>query len=202
MNVSLPKESSVPLMGSQGNDAFEAQTGAVASSSLSSFDDFFLEHWTMVYHWLLRMTGDPDEAQDIALETFYRFYLHPPKPGEGSNLKGWLYRVSTRLGLHAIRSQKRRRFYEQAAAREALGDPHMDQPPEILDGRQASETARLALGRLPPRQAELLSLRYSGMTYRDIAQTLGLAPTSIGPLLLRAEREFAKIYRSLSREEP
>jgi DNA-directed RNA polymerase specialized sigma24 family protein len=54
---------------------------------------------------------------------------------------------------------------------------------------------------MKPRQAELLSLRYSGMAYKEIAQAMNLATTSIGPLLLRAEREFAKIYLSLSREE-
>ncbi len=67
--------------------------------------------------------------------------------------------------------------------------------------KRRKRLARLALSHMQPRQAELLSLRYSGMAYKEIAQAMGLAPTSIGPLLLRAEREFAKIYRSLSREE-
>jgi DNA-binding CsgD family transcriptional regulator len=53
-----------------------------------------------------------------------------------------------------------------------------------------------------PRRAELLVMRYSGMTYKEIAGSLNLSPTSIGPLLLRAEREFEKIYRSLVQEEP
>ena len=52
-----------------------------------------------------------------------------------------------------------------------------------------------------PRRAELLVLRYSGLGYRDIAEVLNLSPTSIGPLLLRAEREFAKYYRTLDQEE-
>jgi DNA-directed RNA polymerase specialized sigma24 family protein len=39
------------------------------------------------------------------------------------------------------------------------------------------------------------------MAYKDIAEVLGLSPTSIGPLLLRAEREFAKVYRALDQEE-
>jgi DNA-directed RNA polymerase specialized sigma24 family protein len=44
-------------------------------------------------------------------------------------------------------------------------------------------------------------LRYSGFAYKEIAQTLGLSPSSIGPLLLRAEREFEKQYRVLTQEE-
>jgi len=51
------------------------------------------------------------------------------------------------------------------------------------------------------RQSQLLILRYSGSSYKEIATALKLAPTSIGPLLLRAEREFEKKYRALAEEE-
>jgi transcriptional regulator len=50
-------------------------------------------------------------------------------------------------------------------------------------------------------RSQLLILRHSGMSYKEIAETLKLAPASIGPLLLRAEREFEKHYRALAREE-
>jgi len=52
-----------------------------------------------------------------------------------------------------------------------------------------------------PRQAEILVMRYSGMAYKEIATTLDLSPASIGPLLLRAERDFAKHYRALVEEK-
>jgi DNA-directed RNA polymerase specialized sigma24 family protein len=47
----------------------------------------------------------------------------------------------------------------------------------------------------------MLVLRYSGMAYKDIAKSLGVSPTSVGPLLLRAEREFEKVYLALTEEE-
>ena len=72
----------------------------------------------------------------------------------------------------------------------ALEDPQDDKPAELLDSKEAHRLTRLALSRMQPRQAQLLSLRYSGMTYKDIAGAMGLAPASIGPLLLRAEREI------------
>jgi RNA polymerase sigma-70 factor (ECF subfamily) len=180
----------------------ETQAEAVEVSTLpKSFEALFLEHWAMIYRLLVRMTGDPAEAEDLALETFFRLYQHPPGNGEGSNLRGWLFRVATNLGLRSIRSYQRRQRYEMAAGKGALEDPAEDRPAAILDNKEANRLARLALGRLSPRQAELLSLRYSGLAYKEIAEAMDLAPSSIGPLLVRAEREFAKIYRSLSREE-
>ena len=177
---------------------FEATS---ASSAGKPFQDLFLEHWAMVYRLLERMIGDPAEAEDLAMETFYRLYRHPPTSGEGSNLRGWLFRVATNLGLRSIRSYERRLRYELKAGKDALENPGQDQPAEILDGKEDNRMIRLALGRMQPRQAQLLSLRYSGFSYKEIAQAMGLAPASIGPLLLRSEREFAKIYRSISREE-
>jgi RNA polymerase sigma-70 factor (ECF subfamily) len=171
------------------------------SSSSDSFEELFLEHWSMIYRLLMRMIGDPAEAEDLAMETFFRLYQRPPKAEEGSNLKGWLFRVATNLGLHSIRSYQRRQRYELNAGKDALGDPAEDQPAEILGSKEAQALTRLTLSHMQPRQAQLLSLRYSGMAYKEIAQAMGLASTSIGPLLLRAEREFAKTYRSLSREE-
>ena len=56
---------------------------------------------------------------------------------------------------------------------------------------------RLALAYMNERQSQLLVMRYSGFSYQEIAEALKLAPTSVGPLLLRAEREFEKHYRAL-----
>ena len=202
MNGSLPQERTFPLIRAPKDAPVEAQAEAlVPASSADSFQALFLEHWAMVYRLLVRMLGDPAEAEDLALETFFRLYKRPPQSGEGSNLRGWLYRVAANLGLRSIRSYQRRQRYELAAGKDALEDPPGQGPAEILESKEAHDLARLALGRMRPRQAELLSLRYSGMAYKEIARATGLAPTSIGPLLLRAEREFAKIYRSLSREE-
>lgn len=178
----------------------QAETNSAASPA-DSFQELFLEHWAMIYRLLVRMLGDPAEAEDLALETFFRLYQRPPKTGQGSNLRGWLFRVATNLGLRSIRSYQRRQRYELAAGKYALEELPGERPAEILESREANRLARLALSRMQPRQAELLSLRYSGMAYKEIAQAMGLAPASIGPLLLRAERKFAKIYRSLSREE-
>jgi len=174
---------------------FEASQGA------PSFDELFLENWTRIYRVLLRMVGDPSEAEDLALETFLRFYQHPPTRDDQLNLAGWLYRVATNLGLHSIRSFQRRARYEMAAGKNVLDETFESTPVEIQADEEDRRTARSVLAKMNPRQAQLLVLRYSGLSYKDIGQALGLSPTSIGPLLLRAEREFEKSYRALVQED-
>jgi RNA polymerase sigma-70 factor (ECF subfamily) len=48
---------------------------------------------------------------------------------------------------------------------------------------------------MKPRDAKLLLLRHSGLSYKELAVVLNVAPGSIGSLLTRAERAFAKKYR-------
>lgn len=203
MDEILPKERALPTMKGRKSEPIDARVDSIqASPADRSFDDLFLEHWNSIFRLLVRMTGDPAEAEDLALETFFRFFQRPPRKGEGYNPGGWLYRVATNLGLRSIRSFKRREQHELTVGKNALMEAPGDLPPEIFEGKEERRLAQLALAKMNPRRAELLVLRYSGMTYKGIAGSLDLSPASIGPLLLRAEREFEKIYRSLIQEEP
>jgi len=170
-------------------------------SLIAAFESRFHEYWAPIHRLLTRMVTDPAEAEDLALETFWRLYKHHPEPQPQFNTRGWLQRVAANLALQSIRSFKRREQYEINAGRDALEQASQDQPPEIFAEKEDHRIARLALAQMNPRQAELLVMRHSGLAYKDIADALSLAPTSIGPLLLRAEREFEKQYRALTAEK-
>ncbi len=166
-----------------------------------SFEHAFENNWPAIYRYLLRMVGDPAEAEDLALETFYRLYRRGDKADPNFNTATWLRRVALNLGLQSIRSF-RRRFGREVQAGTLDAEHKQDGGPiQILTEREEHESARATLALLQPRQAQILLMRYSGASYREIAQALHLSPTSIGPLLLRAEREFARQFRALSEED-
>jgi RNA polymerase sigma factor (sigma-70 family) len=174
---------------------------ARAESRAMEFETLFREHWAQVYRLLHRIVGDPSEAEDLALETFLRLYKQQPVQQDGFNLGGWLYRVATNLGLHSIRSWKRRESYELTGGKYALENSNEESPVEILAQEEERQQVRSVLSSMNQKQSQLLILRHSGLSYKEIASTLGLAPASIGPLLVRAEREFEKKYRALAQEE-
>jgi len=171
------------------------------SKSEESFENIFHEYWSAIHRFLSRMVVDPAEAEDLALETFYRLYKHNPNEKNEFNTRGWLFKVASNLALQSIRSFKRREHYENNAGKNALDEKHEDQPSRIFAKKEEQHLVGVALGEMRTRQAELLIMRYSGMSYKEIANTLHLSPTSIGPLLLRAEHEFEKQYQALVREE-
>jgi len=180
-------------------DSTPALAGGARGSA--GFEALFQEHWARIYRLLFRLVGDSAEAEDLALETFVRLHQRYPLQENESNPGGWLHRVATNLGLHSIRSWKRRERYEVEAGRYALESTPEAQPAEILAQNEERRLVRLALAGMNERQSRLLVLRHSGLSYKQIAEALDLAPTSIGPLLLRAEREFEKRYRALTQEE-
>jgi RNA polymerase sigma-70 factor (ECF subfamily) len=65
------------------------------------------------------------------------------------------------------------------------------------------ERVRVALARLPERQARLLLLRQEdGLKYAEIAAILEVAPGSIGTLLVRAERAFQLAWEDVNAPRP
>ncbi len=60
---------------------------------------------------------------------------------------------------------------------------------------------RQILDGLPPRQSEILLLRYAGLSYREVAEAIGVAPSSVGTLLARAEAAFCAALGPLARGE-
>jgi len=174
-----------------------ARTGDVTGTS-GSFEELFLRHYGRIVSVLYRLLGDWGRAEDLASEAFLKLYRRPlPERPEG-NVPGWLYRTAMNLGIDALRSAARRRRYEQAAAdaaslRSRRGE---DAYGEALRAERR-QRVRTALADLDPSQAQLLVLRASGHSYKEVANALAISPGSVGTLLVRAEAAFEERYREL-----
>ncbi|MCL4488826.1 MAG: sigma-70 family RNA polymerase sigma factor [Chloroflexi bacterium] len=163
-----------------------------ARGNPTEFDVLFLEHWQPIYRALVRLLGDRAEAEDVALDAFWRLYCHPPS--RSINLGGWLYRVATNLGLNALRARKRRERHEMRAGRWQAEGNSADGL-EVAAAEEERQRVRQVLATMDTHQAELLLLRHSGMAYKELASAVGVSVSSVGTLLGRAEREFEKRYR-------
>jgi RNA polymerase sigma-70 factor, ECF subfamily len=158
------------------------------------FEHIFHQYWERIYGVLFRLTGDPDEAEDLALETFYRYWQRPPR--NNGLAGGWLYRVAVNLGYNALRSSRRRQEYEMQSGRAALLAQPAPEPQAAAETSEQRAAVRGVLQRLPERQAKLLVLRHSGLSYKEIAAALKISAASVGTLLVRAEEAFLRLYES------
>jgi RNA polymerase sigma-70 factor (ECF subfamily) len=149
---------------------------------------FFEEWYPRLVRFLRARLGDADEAEDIAQEAFVRLLRCQPE-----HPKAWLFAVANNLASDQARVTKGRARHLAllgADIRERQ-DPGPEQP---LLRAEEGERVRRALASLSERDRMLLLLHHEGFRYRDIAHQLGLAPGSIGSLLTRAQRRFARTY--------
>jgi RNA polymerase sigma-70 factor (ECF subfamily) len=160
----------------------------------AAFEALFQQHYQRVYSLLYRLVGD--EADDLAQEVFLRLYYRPPAKPD-SDLAAWLFRVATNLGYNALRSRRRLETHRDALGSESVGSAWQGDAPSPeawAEQREIEAHVRAALARLGRHEATVLTLRYSGLSYREVAQVLGVSPGSVGTLLARAERAFEKAY--------
>ena len=127
----------------------------------------FRQHWSRVYAVLFRLVGDGDEAEDLALETFWRLYRRSPVTDE-NKLGGWLYRVATNLGFNALRTRRRRQQYEAMAGVSALEQGSPADPALAVEHAQERQRVQTALERMKPalRQAPGAAL-FGTVLYRN-----------------------------------
>ena len=164
-----------------------------------TFDAAFDTNWSWVCGVLYRILWDWDDAQDLALEVFYRLHERPPRDPE--RIRSWLYRVASNMGINALRARQRRRRYEEDAGIQVLQHTLAPNPAAQAERREAQERVREALARLRPRAAQVLVLRHSGLSYAEIAAAMNVAVGSVGTLLARAEKAFERHYRALEESD-
>src|SRR5215470_12406949 len=163
------------------------------------FRAVFLEHYSQILAVLMRLLGDRSAAEEMANDAFWRLYRQPTLQVDG-NVGGWLYRTATNLGIDALRAFRRRRQYEEAAG-VARNGVKTSSPLEDLLREEKCNRVRAALSLIKPAQAQLLILRSSGLSYKELADALNVKMTSIGTLLSRAEEEFRNRYLALHPKE-
>ncbi len=166
-----------------------------AQSDVQQFETVFADHWSRVYNVVFRLVGDQDEAQDLALETFWQYYRNPPAKQE--NLNGWLYRVAVNLGYNALRARRRRSHYEIESDSQVLENLSSPEPEHELILAERRRAVQDVLTQMKPRSAKLLVLRYSGLNYKELAAVLNMKPTSIGKILARAHDEFEALFNQV-----
>ena len=71
----------------------------------------------------------------------------------------------------------------------------------LAESQDAQARVRRILAEMKPREAKLLLLRHSGLSYKELALILNLSPGSVGTLLTQAKRTFARNYYRAFPEE-
>ncbi len=163
------------------------------------FERLFAAEYGRVVGIAYRILGDRAEAEDVAQDVFAAFHRrHAP---DAPFAAAWLHKAAAHTALNAATSRHRRERRDQAQLERGTpsdADERGD-PQAIVETTEQRRLVREALARLPERSATILVLRYSGLSYAEVAAALGVGVNQVGTLLNRAE---AALRKELLRETP
>ena len=166
--------------------------GHLAGTISPAFEELFRTEYVRVVAIAHRVLGDQAEAEDVAQDVFVSFYRsHPANAPYGP---AWLHAAAAHAALNALRGRDRRSRREAAQAL-PVDAAAVDDPSEVVAASETRDEVRAVLGRLPERSAALLAMRYSGLSYAEIAAALDVRASSVGTLLRRAEDAFRRELR-------
>ena len=149
-----------------------------------------------VYRLLLRMTANPDDAFDLAQETYLKAFARIAQFDGRSSIATWLYRVAVNEGLQFLRRREKLRVNLPEAAIERRAESDIERNTVRLDVNDA-------LAAIAPTDRAMLLLRYQeGLDYRTIAEVLGCAEGTVASRLNRARQRVREILQeSYARRE-
>jgi RNA polymerase sigma-70 factor (ECF subfamily) len=158
------------------------------------FQAVYRELYPSLSRYVHRYTGDTDAAADIVQDAFLRLLEHDLPRDEA---RPWIFVVATNLARDGVRKRERRRrlLVANREPRFTASSPHED-----LETAERVAAVRRALQRLPERDRQLLLMREEGFRYSEIAEAVGVRPTSVGALAARALKRFSAAYLAVGEE--
>ena len=149
----------------------------LSRDDVAALDIVLARYWPSLVTYLATLLGARDAAEDVAQETFYRLWERRDRLRADGSLRGFLYQVAHNLAITEQRRVRARTRSLEAVRAEA---PRFTGPVELGDDALAASLER-AIGELPARRREILILRsVHGLSYKEIACALGIAPQTVG----------------------
>jgi RNA polymerase sigma-70 factor (ECF subfamily) len=168
------------------------------------FEQEAMQHLDALYRTALRMTRNPQDAEDLVQETYLRAYRFFDQFQPGSNIRAWLFKILTNTYINSYRKasaepknsslEETEEFslYHQMARGAQSGSLGWDVEAEVLD-RFAEADIREAIENLPPAyRMTVLLADVEDFSYKEIAEITGVSKGTVMSRLFRGRRLLQK----------
>jgi len=125
---------------------------------------------------IYRVVQDRAVAEDLLQDLFLKVWNNRGTLVITTTYKAYLYRAAMNMALHHLQKHKRQVAWDDAR----VSEPSRNATTEHLDGEEAELAVAGALEALPPQcRAVFVMSREEGMSYRQIAEALNVAPKTV-----------------------
>ncbi len=162
--------------------------------NLDAFETLFRLHQRAVYGWILRIVRNPETAEDLTIEAFWRIHKARASFQPAMGFEGWARRIATYAALDWLRARRAEKEFSSETLAE-LPAPAAADPAVTAEIRL--RTAR-AFQRLPPKLLIAATLAVvEEMPQKDVAAALGI---SVSAVKLRVFRALRLLRKDLERQ--
>lgn len=171
--------------------------------------ELMAEHQRMVVQLAMNLLGDRDEALDLSQEVFLRVFRTIHRFRGQSSLRTWIYRIAVNQARNKHRFWRRRHRADQVsldqhiAAHGEFRSGGNTTPDRVLAQKELASQLQNALDALPFDQRTAIVLReVDGMSYEEIAFSLGVAVGTVKSRLTRARQALRNQLREVRASGP
>lgn len=194
----IPIERAPASRPERGSD--ESLVGRAIEGDREAFEDLVRRHQRALVNHLYRLTGQREEAFDLAQEVFIKVYVSLCSFDPRYRFTTWLYRIASNCAIDHLR-KKQPRTCSLSQPLQADPEGRSEEPPvagseptplEVLRLRELQGRLEQAIGSLPAEYRQLILLRHrQHCRYDEIARITRLPMGTVKNRIFRA-REILK----------
>ena len=175
-----------------------------ASAKPNGFEEEALPHLDAVYRFALRLSGSPDQAEDLVQETFLRAFKSWGQYTTGTAAKSWLFTICRNVFLRRReRTQRHDEIVSENVGRSGPGpnpvnpvwvsvlgvDPEGDFFESIVD----EQIIRAIDGLSEEYRTAVVMSDLEGLPYAEIAEAMGVPVGTVKSRLFRGRRQLQQV---------
>jgi RNA polymerase sigma-70 factor, ECF subfamily len=170
----------------------------------AALNNLMERHATPVFHFLCRMVGNEDDANDLAQETFVRVFKSSKSFRLEQKFSGWLFTIAANLARNHFRWRARHPNVsldaENPETEQSLGDTlpaNSPAPNEETLTTERAKAIRVAVGKLPEDlRAAIVLCEWDECSMADAATILETTPKAVESRLYRARQILRERLKS------
>jgi RNA polymerase sigma-70 factor (ECF subfamily) len=152
-------------------------------------DDWLALHFTSIYRFALRLTGNPDAADDLVQEACLKAWRNRSRMRDPALARVWLLTITNNCWRDHLRWRKR--AGAQVASLHSDHPGNGRTPADLLGQAEDVSRALRELDALPGRQREALYLHAcEDLSLAEIANVLGVSPEAVKASLSLARKKM------------
>ena len=169
-----------------------------------AFAELMQRYKMAVYHMILKMVRNVDDAEDLTIEAFAKAFKNLHKFKKDYTFSTWLFRIATNNAIDFIRKKKLKTLSLNTTFKNDSGDDvNIDVEDENLNPQQEAiktqkiELVQMFVTKLPAKYQRLVKLRYfEELSYDEIAKELDAPLGTIKAQLYRARELMYELVKS------